>query len=49
MMGKVQKSSDSECYMPSSEPFRFYWNFTVRVFAEKREQVAMGENQKTDN
>jgi hypothetical protein len=24
MMGKVRKPSDSECYAPSSEPFRFY-------------------------
>jgi hypothetical protein len=23
-MGKVQKPSDSECYVPSSEPFRIY-------------------------
>jgi hypothetical protein len=23
-MGEVQKPSDSECYTPSSEPFRFY-------------------------
>jgi hypothetical protein len=25
-MGKVQKPSDPECYTPSSEPFRIYYN-----------------------
>jgi hypothetical protein len=24
-MEKVQKPSNSECYTPSSEPFRIYW------------------------
>jgi hypothetical protein len=30
-MKKVQKPSNSECYTPSSEPFRIY----LKIYAEK--------------
>jgi hypothetical protein len=29
-MEKVWKPSDSECYTPSSEPFRVYWSKKVK-------------------
>jgi hypothetical protein len=31
-MGKVQKPSDSECYTPSSEPFRIY-QFSIKFYS----------------
>jgi hypothetical protein len=31
-MGKVQKPNDSECYAPSSEPFRFYFHGVSHSF-----------------
>jgi hypothetical protein len=35
-MGKVQKPSNSECYMPSSEPFRIY---IYRVFRAQADWI----------
>jgi hypothetical protein len=30
-MDEVHEPSDSECYTPSSEPFRIYYNFYVPI------------------
>jgi hypothetical protein len=34
-MDKVHKPSDSECYTPLSEPFRFYMTSRVKHMGEK--------------
>jgi hypothetical protein len=35
MIDKVQKHSNSECYIPSSEPFRFPPNQSFMVLCQK--------------
>jgi hypothetical protein len=43
-MDEVQKPSDSECYTPSSEPFRIYLNLQSRpdnAILSERLQVFM--------
>jgi hypothetical protein len=44
-MDKVQKPSNSECYTPSSEPFRFGVNsVNCNVFIQKRKKNKMIKN-----
>jgi hypothetical protein len=43
-MEKVQKSSNSKCYTPSSEPFRIYMEITVMFQKEKQEEILIYYN-----